>query len=68
MFLQRQLKDEADIEGRTAFMWAASKGADDVLKKFIQYKVDMHQTEKSGGTGKCLTLVFSLSTARKNIL
>ena len=33
-------------------MWGAGKGASDVLKKFIQYKVDMHQTEKTGGTGK----------------
>ena len=51
-FLKRKLKDEPDIEGRTAFMWAAGKGADNVIKKFIEYGMDIHCTDKNGGTGK----------------
>ena len=45
------MRDEPDIEGRTAFMWAAGKGADEVVKMFIKYGVEMHQTDKNGGTG-----------------
>ena len=45
------LRDEPDIEGRTAFIWAAGKGADDVVKVFIQHKVDMGLADKTGGTG-----------------
>lgn len=52
-FLSRKnIRDEADIEGRTAFMWAAGKGADDVIKTFIKHGVDMHHTDKNGGTGE----------------
>ncbi len=51
VFLKRRLKDEPDIEGRTAFMWAAGKGADKVIETFINNKVDMHNTDKNGGSG-----------------
>ena len=47
-----EVKDEPDIEGRTAFMWAASKGADDVILTFVKYGVDIHQTGKNGSTGE----------------
>ena len=54
MFLSHSagVRDEADIEGRTALMWAAGKGADDVIRAFIKYKADVNQTDKNGGTGK----------------
>lgn len=52
VFLSREgLKDEADTDGRSAFMWACSKGADDVIRCFIRHQVDMQQTDKNGGTG-----------------
>ena len=52
VFLCREgMKDEADTDGRSAFMWAASKGADDVVRTFIRYDVDMQQADKNGGTG-----------------
>lgn len=46
------VKDEPDIEGRTAFMWAAGKGADEVIQTFINYGADIHQTDKNGGMGQ----------------
>ena len=52
MFLQRKVRDEPDMEGRSAFMWAAGKGANDVLHTFIKYSVDIGQTDKTGGTGR----------------
>ena len=53
MFISRQgVKDEPDLEGRTAFLWAAGKGADDVLRMFVKHKVDINQTDKNGGTGR----------------
>ena len=62
-FLSRKtIRDEPDIEGRTAFMWAAGKGADDVIKTFIKHGVDMHHTDKNGGTGK--KKLQSISTHR----
>ena len=47
----KSMQDWPDNEGRSAFMWAAGKGADDVIKVFIKHKVDMHQSDKNGGTG-----------------
>ena len=32
--------DHADIEGRTALMWAAGKGANDVIMALLQLKVN----------------------------
>ena len=52
-FLSRKnIRDEADLEGRTAFLWAAGKGADDVIKTFVCHGVDMHHTDKNGGSGE----------------
>ncbi len=45
------VQDTPDIDGRTAFMWAAGKGANKVLKMFIKHGVDMHNADKNGGTG-----------------
>ena len=55
------VKDEADIEGRTAFMWAAGKGADDVVRMFTKHKADINQTDQHGGTGQKKTAVVSLN-------
>lgn len=52
MFLSWKNTDEADLEGRTAFMWAAGKGADNVLRVFFHHRVDVQQEDKTGGTGK----------------
>ena len=52
----KSMQDWPDNEGRSAFMWAAGKGADDVIKVFIKHKVDMHQSDKNGGTGALLIL------------
>lgn len=53
MFLSRTtVTDEPDLEGRTAFMWAAGKGADLVISAFIKHNVDIQQQDKNGGTGK----------------
>lgn len=58
VFLSRNCTDEADLEGRTAFMWAAGKGADDVIKVFLAHNVDIQQEDKTGGTGRCMIHVF----------
>lgn len=47
------LKDE-DVEGRTAFMWAASYGANDVIKFFVKNNVDVMATDKWGASGMLL--------------
>ncbi len=52
MFLSRQgVEDEPEINGRTAFIWAASKGADAAVGVFIRHGVDMTNSDKHGGTG-----------------
>ena len=51
MFLLRRLTDEPDLEGRTAFMWAAGTGADDVIRASLSAGVDIQQEDKTGGTG-----------------
>lgn len=47
------VRDEPDLEGRTAFMWAAGKGSDDVIRIMLDLKhdLDIHMTDKYGGTG-----------------
>ena len=50
------ISDEADVEGRTAFMWAAGKGADNVIAVCIKHNVDIQQVDKNGGTGQLLNL------------
>ncbi|CAJ1062178.1 LOW QUALITY PROTEIN: inversin [Xyrichtys novacula] len=46
------VKDEPDLEGRTAFMWAAGKGSDDVLRTMLDLTphVDINMADKYGGT------------------
>ena len=52
VFLSRSnVKDEADNEGRTAFLWAAGNGSDDVVSRFIKRNVDLFQMDKTGATG-----------------
>ncbi|XP_051922106.1 inversin [Hippocampus zosterae] len=46
------VKDEPDLEGRTAFMWAAGKGCDDVIRTMLAHTphIDINMTDKYGGT------------------
>ena len=53
VFLSRAtVTDETDVDGRSAFMWAAGKGADHVVAIFIKHNVDIQQVDKNGGTGR----------------
>lgn len=53
VFLTRaSITDEPDLEGRTALMWAASKGADEAIATWVRHNPDLRQTDKNGGTGK----------------
>lgn len=51
------VKDEPDLEGRTAFMWAAGKGSDDVIRTMLALtpNIDINMADKYGGTGEDLT-------------
>uniref|UniRef100_A0A8D3BL95 Inversin n=1 Tax=Scophthalmus maximus TaxID=52904 RepID=A0A8D3BL95_SCOMX len=46
------VKDEPDLEGRTAFMWAAGKGSDDVIRTMLALtpNIDINMADKYGGT------------------
>ncbi|XP_072365021.1 inversin isoform X1 [Scyliorhinus torazame] len=46
------VKDDPDLEGRTAFMWAAGKGSDGVLQTMLRVKsdIDINMADKYGGT------------------
>ncbi|XP_047454702.1 inversin isoform X2 [Mugil cephalus] len=46
------VKDEPDLEGRTAFMWAAGKGSDDVIRTMLALSphIDINMADKYGGT------------------
>ncbi|XP_057691486.1 inversin isoform X1 [Corythoichthys intestinalis] len=46
------VKDEPDLEGRTAFMWAAGKGGDDVIRTMLALTphIDINMADKYGGT------------------
>ncbi|XP_038146987.1 inversin [Cyprinodon tularosa] len=46
------VKDEPDLEGRTAFMWAAGKGSDDVIRTMLALatRIDINMADKYGGT------------------
>ena len=46
------MTDEPDNEGRTAFMWASGKGADNVIAVFMKHNVEIQQVDKNGGSGK----------------
>lgn len=50
------VKDEPDLEGRTAFMWAAGKGSDDVIRTMLTLTphIDINMTDKYGGSGEHL--------------
>lgn len=55
MFLSHpSVKDEPDLEGRTAFMWAAGKGSDDVICTMLALTphIDINMADKYGGTGE----------------
>lgn len=55
MFLSHpSVKDEPDLEGRTAFMWAAGKGSDDVIRTMLTLAphIDTNMADKYGGTGE----------------
>ncbi|XP_008430853.1 inversin isoform X2 [Poecilia reticulata] len=45
-------KDEPDLEGRTAFMWAAGKGSDEVIRTMLTLvpRIDINMADKYGGT------------------
>jgi inversin len=43
--------DEPDIEGRSAFIWAAGKGADEVIRVYLKHNVDIQQVDSHEGTG-----------------
>ncbi|XP_030014479.1 inversin isoform X2 [Sphaeramia orbicularis] len=46
------VKDEPDLEGRTAFMWAAGKGSNDVIRTMLALtpNLDINMADKYGGT------------------
>ncbi|XP_014851529.1 PREDICTED: inversin isoform X3 [Poecilia mexicana] len=46
------VKDEPDLEGRTAFMWAAGKGSDEVIRTMLTLvpRIDINMADKYGGT------------------
>lgn len=48
------VKDDPDLEGRTAFMWAAGKGSDDVIRTMLALTphIDINMADKYGGTGE----------------
>ncbi|XP_043921544.1 inversin [Protopterus annectens] len=53
VFLEHaSVKDDPDLEGRTAFMWAAGKGSDDVIKTMLSLKsdIDINMSDKYGGS------------------
>ena len=39
------------VEGRTAFIWASGKRADNVIAVFMRHNVDIQQVDKNGGSG-----------------
>lgn len=63
MFLSHpSVKDEPDLEGRTAFMWAAGKGSDDVIQTMLALTphIDINMADKYGGTGEHLRKIRGL--------
>nr|XP_023670833.1 inversin [Paramormyrops kingsleyae] len=46
------VRDDPDLEGRTAFMWAASKGSNNVIGTMLDLKpdIDINMADKYGGT------------------
>ncbi|KAG7282201.1 hypothetical protein CRUP_034948 [Coryphaenoides rupestris] len=60
------VKDEPDLEGRTAFMWAAGKGSDDVIRTMLATSnMDINMADKYGGTAlHAASLSGHMSTVR----
>ncbi|KAM6968064.1 inversin [Aplochiton taeniatus] len=61
------VKDEPDLEGRTAFMWAAGKGSDDVIRTMLTLAphIDINMADKYGGTAlHAASLSGHVSTVR----
>ncbi|KAG8447760.1 hypothetical protein GDO86_015029 [Hymenochirus boettgeri] len=61
------VRDEADLEGRTAFMWAAGKGSDEALKSMLELdpELEVNRTDKYGGTAlHAASLSGQISTVR----
>ncbi|KAK0144300.1 Inversin [Merluccius polli] len=61
------VKDEPDLEGRTAFMWAAGKGSDDVIRTMLSFTshMDINMADKYGGTAlHAASLSGHVSTVR----
>ncbi|XP_018417323.1 PREDICTED: inversin [Nanorana parkeri] len=61
------VRDEADLEGRTAFMWAAGKGSDETLKVMLELdsELEINRTDKYGGTAlHAASLSGHISTIR----
>ncbi|XP_029928027.1 inversin [Myripristis murdjan] len=61
------VKDEPDLEGRTAFMWAAGKGSDDVIRTMLTLTphIDINMADKYGGTAlHAASLSGHVSTVR----
>ncbi|KAM4664862.1 inversin [Discoglossus pictus] len=61
------VRDEADLEGRTAFMWAAGKGSDEAVKAMLELdsELEVNRTDKYGGTAlHAASLSGQISTVR----
>ncbi|XP_063288600.1 inversin [Pelobates fuscus] len=61
------VRDEADLEGRTAFMWAAGKGSDEAIKAMLELdsNLEVNRTDKYGGTAlHAASLSGQISTVR----
>ncbi|KAJ1134651.1 hypothetical protein NDU88_001102 [Pleurodeles waltl] len=59
--------DDADLEGRTAFMWAAGKGSDDVVQTMLALKpeLDINLADRYGGTAlHAASLAGHMTTVR----
>ena len=46
------MTDEPDLEGRTSLMWAAGKGAEDVIQSIVKHNPDINAIDKTGATGE----------------
>ncbi|XP_053551831.1 inversin [Bombina bombina] len=61
------VRDEADLEGRTAFMWAAGKGSDEAVRAMLELdsELELNRTDKYGGTAlHAASLSGQISTVR----
>ncbi|KAM8934260.1 inversin [Pelodytes ibericus] len=61
------VRDEADLEGRTAFMWAAGKGSDEAVRTMLELdpELEVNRTDKYGGTAlHAASLSGQISTVR----